>query len=161
MIMWEFTSGIPPFNDRAHDVQLALSICNGERPEIIENTPQCYVDLMKKCWDEDSSKRPNALEIYNIIENWYQKICDIKEESKDIKEFYKADKFLKQKQTNDSTLKSHPQAYHTSRLLDFTRQLNEILNQEENEKYSGMFCSLNKILKILYLICLNNRIPKY
>ena len=49
MIMWELTSGISPFNDRAHDLQLSLSICKGERPEIIENTPQCYVDLMKKC----------------------------------------------------------------------------------------------------------------
>jgi serine/threonine protein kinase len=48
MIMWEFTSGVTPFNDRAHDIQLSLSICKGERPEIIENTPQCYVDLMKK-----------------------------------------------------------------------------------------------------------------
>ena len=32
MIMWEFTSGVPPFND-------SLSICKGERPEIIEYTP--------------------------------------------------------------------------------------------------------------------------
>src|SRR6266542_146963 len=51
MIMWEFTSGISPFNDRAHDLLLSLDICKGERPEIIENTPQCYIDLMKKCWD--------------------------------------------------------------------------------------------------------------
>ena len=62
MIMWEFTSEIPPFNDKAHDLQLSISICKGERPEIIENTPQCYIDLMKKCWDKDSLKRPNASE---------------------------------------------------------------------------------------------------
>ena len=49
MIMWEFTSGISPFDDREHGLQLALSICRGERPEIIENTPKCYIDLMKKC----------------------------------------------------------------------------------------------------------------
>ena len=30
MIMWEFTSGITPFNNRAHDLQLSLSICKGE-----------------------------------------------------------------------------------------------------------------------------------
>jgi serine/threonine protein kinase len=58
MIMWEFTSGVPPFKDREHDIQLSLSICKGERPEIIENTPQCYANLMKKCWDEDPLKRP-------------------------------------------------------------------------------------------------------
>ncbi len=27
MIMWEFTSGIPPFDDRKHDLHLALNIC--------------------------------------------------------------------------------------------------------------------------------------
>ena len=70
MIMWEFTSGAPPFNDKAHDLQLCLSICKGERPKIIENTPQCYANLMKKCWDEDPLKRPSASEILNIIKKW-------------------------------------------------------------------------------------------
>ncbi|GES75243.1 kinase-like domain-containing protein [Rhizophagus clarus] len=70
MIMWEFTSGVPPFNDRAHDFELKISICKGERPEIIENTPQCYVDLMKKSWDKDPLKRPSASEVSNIIANW-------------------------------------------------------------------------------------------
>ncbi|RGB25529.1 kinase-like domain-containing protein, partial [Rhizophagus diaphanus] len=58
MIMWEFASGIPPFNRKAHDHHLTLSICKGERPGIIKNTPRCYIDLMKKCWDSDPSKRP-------------------------------------------------------------------------------------------------------
>jgi len=138
MIMWEFISGIPPFDDKEHNIYLALSICNGERPKIIENTPQCYMDLMKKCWDEDPLKRPDASEISNIIKNWYQVISrDINEDSMGIMmEFYLTDKPLQQKQTNDLTHKSHPRAYHTSRLLDFTEQLNEILNKKE--KYSGI-----------------------
>src|SRR6266540_3290601 len=90
MIMWEFTSGIPPFDDREHGFHLALGICNGERPKIIENTPQCYIDLMKKCWNEDPLKRPDASEISNIIKNWYQVISrDINEDSMGIMmEFY-------------------------------------------------------------------------
>jgi len=168
MIMWEFTSGFPPFDDIEHGFQLSLNICNGKRPKIIENTPQCYIDLMKKCWNEDPLKRPDAFEIKKIINYWISNIAkDIDEKSESenievsesknidkesklenideseniIKEFYEADKFLKQKQTNVSTFKSHPQAYHTSRLLDFTKPLNEILNQKENAKaeYSGMF----------------------
>ena len=134
MIMWEFTSGIPPFNNRAHDLQLSLSICKGKRPEIIENTPQCYVNLMKKCWNEDPLKRLSTSEVNGIIKNWYEMICSesINEESENIiKEFYEADKFLEQKQTNVLASKSHPQAYHTSRLLDFTEKLNEILDQED------------------------------
>ncbi|RIA95400.1 kinase-like domain-containing protein, partial [Glomus cerebriforme] len=65
MIMWEFTSGIPPYKNRAHDHLLVLDICKGGRPEIIKNTPKCYVDLMKKCWDSDPSKRPTII----ILEN--------------------------------------------------------------------------------------------
>ncbi|RGB42609.1 kinase-like domain-containing protein [Rhizophagus diaphanus] len=87
MIMWEFTSGVPPFNNRAHDIHLSLSICKGERPEIIENTPQCYVDLMEKCWDENPLKRPSSKKVLNIVEKWIflpdgTKIKDIDEELK-------------------------------------------------------------------------------
>ncbi|RGB29134.1 kinase-like domain-containing protein [Rhizophagus diaphanus] len=132
MIMWEFTSGIPPFNNRAHDIQLSLSICKGERPEIIENTPQCYVDLMKKCWDEDPLKRPSSEEVLKIIRKWiyfpYDKnIKDIDEELKcNIMEFINAPI-----EHNILVTKSHPQACYTSRLLNFTsKKLNEILESE-------------------------------
>ncbi|UZO06837.1 uncharacterized protein OCT59_027144 [Rhizophagus irregularis] len=105
MIMWEFTSGVPPFNDEAHDFQLSLSICRGGRPKIIKNTPQCYVDLMKKCWDEDPLKRPSSKEVLNIIEEWiilpYEK--EIEDISKELK----------------------------SRVLDFTsKKLNKYLESE-------------------------------
>src|SRR5688572_24088456 len=104
----------------------------------------CVLCFDEKMLDEDPSKRPNTPEICEIIANWFEKIRDpnINKESKNIiKEFYEADKFLEQKQTNVSTFKSHPQAYHTSRLLDFTKQLNEILNQRKHveAKFSGIF----------------------
>ncbi|CAI2197918.1 6109_t:CDS:1, partial [Funneliformis geosporum] len=53
MIMWEFIYGIPPFDNEAHDFLLALHICKGKRPKIIKNIPQCYINLLKKCWDMD------------------------------------------------------------------------------------------------------------
>src|SRR5256886_9707901 len=77
MIMWELTSRVPPFDDRAHDFHLSLSICKGERPEIIDGTPQCYIDLMKKCWDLDPLKRPPASELKIIIKNWSDKFFNI------------------------------------------------------------------------------------
>ncbi len=145
MIMWEFISGIPPYNNRAYNLQLGLSICNGKRPKIIENTPQCYIDLMKKCWDENPLKRPNASEIRNIISYWMKNICDksISERSEDniknIKEFYEADKALQNNISTTSAIinntRSHSQAYVTSRLFDFTKQLNLILDVLEQEKY--------------------------
>ena len=140
MIMWEFTSGITPYHDRAHDLQLCLSICKGERPEIVEGTPQCYINLMEECWNEDPSKRPSALEVLNDIEKWIdpgKKIEDINEDLKnDIMEFIEADHnptLSKIIDNNKSISESHPQAYYTSRQLDFTKNLNEILEQEEKE----------------------------
>ncbi|CAB4430788.1 unnamed protein product [Rhizophagus irregularis] len=135
MIMWEFTSGIPPFNNRAHDIQLSLSICGGERPEIIGNTPQCYVDLMKKCWDEDPLKRPSSKEVLEIILKWSslphgKKIEDISEELKcNIMEFINAPIGH-----NNLATESHSQACYTSRLLNFTsKQLNEILESKNSQ----------------------------
>ncbi len=134
MIMWEFTTGIPPFNDREHDFYLALSICKGERPEIIENTPQCYIDLMKKCWDQDPSKRPTALEIIYHLN-------DDEKFKNDVIEFEKTNDILEQRQksslitskiiNNKSTTKYHPQADYTSCMFDFISELNETLGLHE------------------------------
>ncbi|GBC39363.2 kinase-like domain-containing protein [Rhizophagus irregularis DAOM 181602=DAOM 197198] len=70
MVMWEFTSGIPPFNREAHDRDLILNICEGKRPVIVKNTPKCYIDLMKKCWDSNPSNRPTMIMLEHIISEW-------------------------------------------------------------------------------------------
>ncbi|RGB31610.1 kinase-like domain-containing protein [Rhizophagus diaphanus] len=145
MIMWEFTSGIPPFIDRAHDHHLILSVCEDERPKIIENTPKCYIDLMKKCWDSNSSNRPTIIMLENIISEWIKNIniyyernidrnccihivSDIDNQLKnDMFEFVNANKALVQEQVNTSIVQSHPQACYTS------RKLTEILIQENSE----------------------------
>src|SRR5207244_6090000 len=49
IIMWEFTSGIPAFNNRSHDFNLSLDICKGLRPKIVESTLPVYARLMKRC----------------------------------------------------------------------------------------------------------------
>ncbi|RIA86315.1 kinase-like domain-containing protein, partial [Glomus cerebriforme] len=63
MIMWELTTGCKPFVNVEHDIYLILKIIDGERPEITEDTPEFYADLMKSCWDPDPEKRPSISEI--------------------------------------------------------------------------------------------------
>ena len=135
MIMWEFTSGVPPFNDRAHDFQLSVSICKGERPEIIENTPQCYVDLMKKCWDEIPLERLSAEEVSNIIADWIFKPYDNK-----VNEELKSNimEFINAPIGNINLItESHPQVCYKSRLLDFTsKEVNDyIVDDKSSEKF--------------------------
>src|ERR1043165_1243921 len=68
IIMYFVAIGKQPFADCAHDEILALNICNGIRPEINEpEAPKCYIDLMKKCWDNNPDNRPNATEIFRLI----------------------------------------------------------------------------------------------
>jgi serine/threonine protein kinase len=143
MIMWEFTSGIPPFKHKAHDCHFVLSICEGKRPEIVENTPKCYIDLMKKCWDSDPSNRPTIIMLENIISEWIRCIdkyyefnrdgnykfvvLDIDSQLKnDMLEFVKANEALVQKQVNNiSIIQSHSQAYYKS------RKITEILDESK------------------------------
>ncbi len=94
-------------------------------------------------------------EVCNLIHNWIDGITsdnynDIDENFKnDIMEFRKADEVLKQKQTNGSMTKSHPQAYDTSRLLDFTEKLNEILNEENDILYNTGIQDIGNYYNIL------------
>ncbi|RHZ84569.1 hypothetical protein Glove_79g28 [Diversispora epigaea] len=50
MFMFEILTGIPPFHNIPHDIDLVLKICNGYRPEIPSNIaiPQLLVDTMKR-----------------------------------------------------------------------------------------------------------------
>src|SRR2546425_4907098 len=67
MIMWEFTTGKKPFNDRPHDHYLMLDILKGERPQITDDTPEFYAKLLKRCWDHNPENRPTAGEVHYWI----------------------------------------------------------------------------------------------
>ncbi|RIA96683.1 kinase-like domain-containing protein, partial [Glomus cerebriforme] len=58
ILMWEISSGQPPFIKYEHDYYFAMNIINGLRPRIISGTPNEYVKLMKKCWDANPENRP-------------------------------------------------------------------------------------------------------
>src|SRR5204862_4457853 len=57
MLMWEISSGQPPFFNYEHNYDLAMKIVNGMRPKIVSGTPLEYKKLMEQCWDADLIKR--------------------------------------------------------------------------------------------------------
>ncbi|POG74133.1 kinase-like domain-containing protein [Rhizophagus irregularis DAOM 181602=DAOM 197198] len=79
MLMWEISSGRPPFNYYENDYKLALNIINGMRPKVISGTPLKYENLMKQCWDADPSERPDidtlVNEFYALLQ-YYQNISN-------------------------------------------------------------------------------------
>ncbi|GBB86662.1 hypothetical protein RclHR1_13030002 [Rhizophagus clarus] len=78
MLMWEISSGQPPFINYEHDYDLAINIINGIRPKIVLGTPIEYKNLMEQCWDADPSKRPDHEELTKIreINLYYQNMTD-------------------------------------------------------------------------------------
>src|SRR6266498_6137992 len=77
MLMWEISSGKPPFAGFDHDYDLAIKIINGMRPKIVLGTPLEYEKLMEQCWDANPSKRPDGVTLWNKIDElnipYYQK----------------------------------------------------------------------------------------
>ncbi|UZO14370.1 uncharacterized protein OCT59_005829 [Rhizophagus irregularis] len=86
-----------------------------ERPEITKDTPECYANLMKSCWDPDPKKRPSITGIRKIFYKWYYR-------NENLKQFNRAE--IKRKELiNLKELgpefngKTHPIAIYTSRPL--------------------------------------------
>src|ERR1043166_8670782 len=71
MIMWEVMTGRRPFWDKSHDTDLIIEIVDGLRPPIVTNAPEGYIELMKKCWRSDPSKRPTTADIFLKISKIY------------------------------------------------------------------------------------------
>ena len=120
MIMWEFTTGKKPFHDRPHNHCLILDILKGKRPQITDDTPEFYADLMKRCWDHNPENRPTAEEIKDCL--WEYKQYNITKEKKEIiesaeakrQEIIKSEKFM----SDIKNYKHHPELFYTSCLLN-------------------------------------------
>ncbi|PKC56295.1 hypothetical protein RhiirA1_542179 [Rhizophagus irregularis] len=86
-----------------------------KRPEITEDTPECYANLMKSCWDHDPKKRPSIKVIRNTFGSWAFR-------GKNKAEFEQAEakrkKLIELKKIGpEFAEKYHSEAIYTSRLL--------------------------------------------
>ncbi|KAF8936606.1 hypothetical protein BGZ47_009409 [Haplosporangium gracile] len=69
VIMWELTSGYPPFDRDGENYMLAFHITTGTREKVIPGTPVEYSELYQKCWDGEPSNRPSLSSILDILDN--------------------------------------------------------------------------------------------
>src|SRR3954470_10332087 len=79
MIMWELTTGCKPFANVEHDHNLIYQIINGKRPEITDDTPEPFANLMRSCWNSDPKKRPTIKNLCEIYGQWFYKSKDIEQ----------------------------------------------------------------------------------
>ncbi|RIA96665.1 kinase-like domain-containing protein [Glomus cerebriforme] len=117
ILMWEISSGQPPFDICEHDYYLAMNIINGIRPKIVSGTPLKYENLMKQCWDADSSKRPDLStiidEIFKLHHSYHQNTSNETSQPK----------------TNNNLQVKTGQSYATSKL--FTSKIHQFENLPE------------------------------
>ncbi|EXX71737.1 Cdc15p [Rhizophagus irregularis DAOM 197198w] len=83
VVMAELSSGKPPFYNKKHNLSLALSICNGSRPEFGNGTPGFYKKLAYKCMDANPGERPTAYELDDILKFWYYSIRGEKDDKEE------------------------------------------------------------------------------
>src|SRR5437764_8785996 len=120
MIMWEHTTGKKPFHDRPHNHLLIADILKGERPQVTDDTPEFYTELMKRCWNHNTENRPTAEEIWRCLWGYHQ--IYITEEKKEVielaevkrQEIIKSEKFM----SDTKNYKYHRESFYTSRLLN-------------------------------------------
>ena len=55
-----------PFKGQNFDTLMA-KICNRKRPEFDSSVPDCYKDLIERCWSQDPNERPTFAEITKIL----------------------------------------------------------------------------------------------
>jgi serine/threonine protein kinase len=63
VLMWEISSGYPPFKNSDYNIALGFAINNGTRETIIPGTPIEYENLYKNCWNKEPDQRPIISEI--------------------------------------------------------------------------------------------------
>ncbi|KAF0387223.1 serine/threonine protein kinase [Gigaspora margarita] len=128
IIMWEILYGKSVSYNQEFGIQLQIKICRENlRPSIIEDTPQCYINLMKKCWERDPIKRPSAQKIIEILTEWQN-------DKNILLELTKSEETLKNQSIH---MHSYFDIIYKSKFIEFTKSFyrDSDLNKLDVENY--------------------------
>ncbi|CAB4381002.1 unnamed protein product [Rhizophagus irregularis] len=67
VLMWELSSGRPPFINDINESLLRSGLLAGRREESVPDTPNEYLILYKSCWDPEPNTRPSIIQVYNRL----------------------------------------------------------------------------------------------
>ncbi|RIB22019.1 hypothetical protein C2G38_2076690, partial [Gigaspora rosea] len=83
------------------------------RPRIIDDIPQCYINLMKKCWERDPIKRPSAQNIIEILTEWQN-------DKNILLELTKSEETLKNQRIHIQSYSDGSDGGYKSKFIEFT-----------------------------------------
>src|SRR5437763_418289 len=169
ILMSVVSTGQQPFNDIAHDLNLAFKVCEGLRPSFSNNTPKFYIELAYKCMDAEPDNRPTAEEILKTIAFW-KDIEDIeeilgsnepnysKEQLDELRMMKEIFDIMDNVEYDPSTIPVtiHPDVVYTSRILKFTnlpqpRNSNKVMIISNNYGNYPIYL-FNSTSSLLYLL---------
>lgn len=68
IVFYEIITSEKPYKELKNPVDIFNEVSqNDRRPKFNNNIPDCYRDLIEKCWQSDASERPGADEITQIL----------------------------------------------------------------------------------------------
>ncbi|CAG8537306.1 17_t:CDS:2 [Diversispora eburnea] len=133
--------------DIASIIDLDSYICNGVRPKVpdfmLNWIPEWYLELMYRCWSDDPSKRPTAIELSNLFCNVSEKLYNDVVDNNVMRQLKIADE--NQKNTSKSqkqeflelfsnSNKLHSQSCYISRCIHTLHGLRDLLEDLKSGK---------------------------
>ncbi|GBC20830.2 kinase-like domain-containing protein [Rhizophagus irregularis DAOM 181602=DAOM 197198] len=76
VLLWEITSGHPPFKNEPYDIGLAVEISMGRREIPVFETSKNYVKIYTDCWNSEPDDRPNMNEVAKKLKSLKDQILD-------------------------------------------------------------------------------------
>ncbi|MCO5593201.1 hypothetical protein L7F22_047208 [Adiantum nelumboides] len=73
IVLWELLTGKLPY-ESMNPVQAAIGVRQGLRPQIPEQTFPEFSELIKRCWHDNPSERPDFCEISTVLQNLLSKV---------------------------------------------------------------------------------------
>ena len=71
ILLWRMWTGKRPFTELSGNILLLLNhIVGGGRPSLPASMPPCVCQLVQSCWHEEPDKRPEFMEINQILAGW-------------------------------------------------------------------------------------------
>ncbi|CAB4414051.1 unnamed protein product [Rhizophagus irregularis] len=67
VLLWEISSGRPPFDNEPYDIALAMEIFSGRREIPVSDTPDDYINIYTGCWDIEPDNRQTMRQITSSI----------------------------------------------------------------------------------------------
>ncbi|GES93409.1 kinase-like domain-containing protein [Rhizophagus clarus] len=157
VLLWEISSGQPPFHGTSYDVSLAISILQGLRETPIPETPKNYIKIYTDCWNIEPDNRPTINQVIDelkaiiIKENIIIKDFHLYNDNKEINQ----SSINHQPNSNTENLENSYSSFHeNSQIIDFTdvKEIESSIssnNQTENENENDFNIIVNDITNFL------------